>query len=103
MHFAILGSYCWTTEAERGRAFTLYGSWQPPSGVDMVAAFQRCDGTGFVNIVRTDDPVGLLQSAASMQPYIRSEVIPLVSYDEGVPALRAIVDWAATVPGAASA
>ena len=98
MFFAMLGTYVWRTEAERVRAFALYQQWTSPPTVELVSTYQRCDGRGFVNIVSTDDPAALLKVASATTPYVQIEVVPVVPYSDGVPALTEIVEWAGQVP-----
>lgn len=102
MYFAMHGHYRWRTEAERKRAFTMYGQWTSPESVEIVSSYQRCDGRGFVNIVKTDDPAALLKVASATAPYVEIDVIPIIPYSDGVPALTEIVEWAERLPNEAT-
>jgi hypothetical protein len=68
-------------EGER-RNLSVFGKWQPPSGVEFKGFYGFADGTGGVAIVEVDSAATVARTTAPFTPWLRFTVTPIVPIEE---------------------
>jgi len=71
------------TAEDRRQALQLFGSWQPPAGMEIRAHYVAATGGDFI-VVETASAEVLLEAIATWAPFVDYEVTPIVDVRSGV-------------------
>lgn len=68
---------------DRQKVLKLFGSWQPPAGMEIKGHYVSANGGDYV-IVETAAVETLIEATAMWAPFVEYEVTPIVAVQDGI-------------------